>query len=65
MKQNNEVNARLRFIPQGAGLSDSTLACPDCTSECSVTEISPGIIEAYVHHDPECPWLSQLDRDLA
>ena len=56
--------ARVRFADQGRPNSDN-LRCPDCVSEYSVAEIAPGMFEAFVHHDPDCPWLAQLGRDLS
>lgn len=56
--------ARIRFVPNGVQLSEA-LACPECSSECSTEELAPCIFSTTVHHDDWCPWLAELQRDLA
>jgi len=56
--------ARVRFFGQGTSPSD-IIRCPDCVSEYSLAEIAPGMFEGLVQHDPDCPWLAQLGRDLS
>jgi hypothetical protein len=57
-------SARVRFARQARPDSDA-LRCPDCVSEYSVAEIAPGMFEAFVRHDQDCPWLAELERDLS
>lgn len=58
------MHARVRCAPLGTSPPD-VLRCPDCVSEYSITEVRPGLFEAHVRHDPGCPWLAGLERDLS
>jgi hypothetical protein len=39
--------------------------CPDCDSDVTITEISPGVYRGQVEHDDSCPWYAELRRDLS
>lgn len=41
------------------------MRCPDCDSDVALIEQAPGVYQGRVYHDPSCPWLAQLERDLS
>ena len=47
-----------------AGVQQVT-ECPDCDSDVTITELSPGVYRGQVAHDDTCPWYAQLKQELA
>lgn len=54
--------ARVRV--RNSGVSIDAVRCADCNSTVALTELAPGIYRGVVEHDPSCPWLAELERDL-
>lgn len=46
-------------------VSLESVRCPDCDSDVALIEQAPGVYQGRVYHDPSCPWLAQLERDLS
>jgi hypothetical protein len=56
--------ARVRMFANPGDMVQAA-RCPDCDSDVTITEISPGVYRGQVEHDDSCPWYAELRRDLS